>query len=98
MPANHKFIVFGFLMTSALSGCGVVEVAESPESWGASGGSYGAKQWLETEASGVYPSSDSVAMYCVSIGESGQKKFDWTYEQLIRSTDACTSAFVEGLS
>lgn len=97
MPANPKFLALTFILTCSLSGCGVVEVAESPESWGASGGSYGAEQWLQTEASGVYPSSDSVAMYCVSIGESGQKKFNWTYEQLVRSTDACTEAFVEGL-
>jgi uncharacterized protein YceK len=98
MPANPKFIVLGFLITSALSGCGVIEVAESPESWGTAGGSYGAKQWLETETSGLYPSSDSVAVYCVSIAETGQKKFNWTLQQVIESTDACSEAFVQGLS
>lgn len=98
MPANRKVIVLGFLITSVLSGCGVVEVAESPESWGAAGGSYGAKQWRETETSGLYPSSDSVAAYCVSIAETGQKKFNWTIQQVVKSTDSCAEAFVKGLS
>ena len=97
MPANPKFLVFGFLITCTLSGCGVVEVAESPESWGAAGGSYGAKNWLETNP-GSWPTSDSVAAYCVSIAETGQKKFIWTVQQVFESTDACSEAFVEGLS
>ena len=97
MPASPKFFVFGFLITCALSGCGVVEVAESPESWGAAGGSYGAKNWLETNP-GSWPTSDSVAAYCVSIAETGQKKFNWTVQQVFESTDACSEAFVEGLS
>jgi uncharacterized protein YceK len=98
MRAHPKHLILGFLITCTLSGCGVVEVAESPESWGSAGGKYGATQWLETEAKGTYPSSDSVAVYCVSIGESGQKKFNWTYEQLTKSTEACTESFVEGLT
>ena len=97
MPANPKFLVFGFLITCTLSGCGVVEVAESPESWGAAGGSYGAKNWLETNP-GSWPTSDSVAAYCVSIAETGQKKFNWTVQQVFESTDACSEAVVEGLS
>lgn len=97
MRANHKFIILGFLIIGTLCSCGIIKVSESPESWGTSGGSYGAKQWTETNADGDYPTSDSVAMYCVSIGETGQKKFNWTYEQLVKSTDACTDAFVEGL-
>jgi hypothetical protein len=97
MPANLKLLVFGFLITCTLSGCGVVEVAESPESWGSAGGSYGAENWRETNP-GSWPTSDSVAAYCVSIGESGQKKFNWTIQQVIESTDACSKAFVEGLS
>jgi uncharacterized protein YceK len=97
MPANPKFLVFGFLITFTLSGCGVVTVAESPESWGADGGSYGAKNWLETNPDS-WPSSDSVAAYCVSIAETGQKKFNWTLQQVYESTDACSEAFVEGLS
>jgi hypothetical protein len=36
-------------------------------------------------------------MYCVSISESGQKDFNWTFQQQIQSTDACTEAFVDGL-
>ena len=96
MPVNPKFLVFGLLITCALSGCGVVEIAESPESWGAAGGSYGAKSWLETNP-GSWPTSDSVAMYCVSITETGQKKFNWTVQQVFESTDACSEAFVDGL-
>jgi len=98
MPANRKFLFIGFILTCALSGCGVVEVAESPESWGASGGSYGAEEWMKTETSGAYPSSDSLAAYCVSIAETGQKKYNWTIQQVFESTDACNKAFVEGLS
>ena len=97
MPANRKFLFVGLILTCTLSGCGVVQVAESPESWGASGGSYGAKQWLETNTSGIYPSSDSVAVYCVRIAETGQKKFNWTMQQVFKSTDACAEAFVQGL-
>jgi hypothetical protein len=97
MPANLKVLFFGFILMFSLSACGVVEVAESPESWGNAGGSYGAENWRETNP-GSWPTSDSVAAYCVSIGESGQKKFNWTIQQVIESTDACSKAFVEGLS
>lgn len=97
MLANPKFLFFGLLVTYTLSGCGVIEIAETPKSWGANGGSYGAKQWIERQGSGVYPSSDSVALYCVSVGETGQKKFNWTFEQQRKSTDACAEAFLDGL-
>jgi uncharacterized protein YceK len=98
MPVNPKYLFVGLILACTLSGCGVVQVAESPESWGAAGGSYGAEEWTKTEPNGVYPSSDSVATYCVSIAESGQKKFNWTIQQVFESTDACSKAFVEGLS
>ena len=97
MRALHKKFVFGFLITCTLSGCGVVEVAESPKSWGAAGGSYGAEKWIENNPSGGFPSSDSVAAYCVSIAESGQKEFNWTIQQIFESTEACSEAFVQGL-
>ena len=97
MRANPKLIVLGSLMIFALSACGSVEMAESPESWGAAGGSYGAKNWLDSNP-GSWPTSDSVAAYCVSIAETGQEKFNWTIQQVFASTDACSKAFVEGLS
>jgi len=97
MPANRKLLVFVLLITFTLSSCGVIEVAESPESWGTAGGSYGAKNWLETNP-GSWPTSDSVAAYCVSVAETGQKKFNWTMQQVFKSTDACAEAFVDGLS
>ena len=73
-----------------------VAVSETPESWGASGGKYGAEKWVE-EGNESWPTSDSVALFCVSISEEGQKKFNWTFQQQIESSDACSRAFVDGL-
>ena len=97
MPANLKVLLFGFILTCTLSGCGAIEKVNTPESWGASGGSYGAKQWIETHGKGVWPSTDSASIYCVTIAEEGQKKFSWTFEQALKSADACVKAFVDGL-
>lgn len=96
MPANLKFLLFGLMLTSTLTGCGFVAVSETPESWGASGGKYGAEKWVE-EGNESWPTSDSVALFCVSISEEGQKKFNWTFQQQLESSDACSRAFVDGL-
>jgi hypothetical protein len=97
MPVNLRNLLMGSILVFTLTGCGVIEVAETPESWGARAGSYGAEEWVKKEGKGIFPTSDSVAMYCVSISESGQKDFNWTFQQQIQSTDACTEAFVDGL-
>ena len=97
MPVNPKFLVFGLILAIALSGCGFVAVSETPESWGASGGNYGAKRWIEDESKNGWPSSEGVALFCVNIAEEGQKEFNWTFQQQLDSTDACTKAFVDGL-
>jgi hypothetical protein len=97
MPVNHKVLGFGIILSCTLSGCGAIEFVETPESWGASGGSYGAKQFIETNGKGNWPTTESAALYCADISEAGQKKFNWTYEQVLKAADACTEAFVEGL-
>ena len=96
MRVSHKLISLLLVISPLLSGCGVVELVETPKSWGARAGEYGAEQWAKEGKSG-YPSSDAVAAYCVSIGESGQKEFDWTLNQMYEATMACTDAFVSGL-
>ena len=97
MPVNLRNLLFGSILLFTLAGCGVIEIAETPESWGTRAGSYGAEEWVKNEGKGIFPTSDSVAMYCVSVSESGQKDFNWTFQQLVQSTDACAEAFVDGL-
>ena len=97
MLVNLKKIILVFVLIGTLSGCGVIEVVETPESWGARGGRYGAEEWIKNNGRDQFPSSDSAALYCVSIVESGRDKFNWNFQQTIESTNACTEAFVEGL-
>jgi uncharacterized protein YceK len=68
MPVNPKSLLFGLILTCTLSGCGLVS-SETPESWGASGGSYGAEQWVEVEKNKNWPSAESVALFCVTVAE-----------------------------
>jgi hypothetical protein len=96
MLVSLRKILSGVFLMVALSGCGIV-FEESPVSWGSTSGTDGAKLWIEKEGSSVYPSSDGVAAFCVSMSEEGQKKFNWTVEEVFASTDACAEAFVEGL-
>jgi hypothetical protein len=96
MRVNPKQILIPVLFVFTLSGCGIV-FSESPESWGSKSGSDGAKLWIEKQGSSVYPSSEGVASFCVTMGEEGQKRYDWTFEEQFASTEACTSAFVDGL-
>ena len=96
MPVSLRKILSGVFLIVALSGCGIV-FEESPESWGTRSGTDGAKMWIEKEGSSDFPSSESLAAFCVSMGEAGQKEFNWTYEEQWASTEACTEAFVEGL-
>jgi hypothetical protein len=99
MRVNLKITSFILLFALPLAGCGTELVREeSPESWGANAGRYGAEQWIEQNDKSSWPSTDSVAAYCVSIAESGQKEFSWTIEEIYQSTDSCTKAFVDGLS
>lgn len=81
-----------------LTGCGAVELVVTPESWGSGAGRYGAEEWTKRNGSGNYPTAEGIAMYCVTISEDGLKKHNWTFEQQLRSTEACNKAFVEGLS
>jgi hypothetical protein len=96
MLVSRKLAAPLLAFSALTSGCGVVEFVETPESWGTRAGEYGAEQWMKEGESG-YPSSNAVAAYCVSIGESGQKEFNWTVKQTYESTMACTDAFVRGL-
>jgi hypothetical protein len=96
MLANPKQIFIGVFLTLTLSGCGI-EFSESPESWGSKSGAGGAKAWIEKEGASVYPNVDGVAAYCASMAEEGQKKFNWTVEQVFASSDACAEAFVAEL-
>jgi hypothetical protein len=99
MRANLKITSFILLITLPLAGCGTVLVREeSPESWGDTAGRYGAEQWIEQNGKSSWPSTDSVAAYCVTTSESGQKEFSWTIEELFQATDSCSKAFVDGLA
>ena len=96
MPANPKQILGGVFLLCTLSGCGI-QISESPKSWGSKSGTDGAKLWVEKQGTSVYPSSDAVAAFCVSMSDEGQKKYNWTIDEQVASTDACAAAFVEGL-
>lgn len=99
MRVSLKIMSSIFLLAIPLAGCGTVVTREdSPESWGAEAGRYGAEQWIEKNGKNSWPSTDSVAAYCVSITESGQKEFSWTLEEIFQSTDSCSKAFVDGLT
>jgi uncharacterized protein YceK len=94
---NIKILGLALIFSSTLGGCGTVVFKETPESWGTDAGIFGAKQWIQENGKSSWPSTDGVAAYCVNIGESGQKEYNWTIEQLIESTDACSKAFVDEL-
>ena len=97
MPVNLNKFFSGLILLCILTGCGVIEIAKTPKSLGEEAGRYGAEEWVKREGKGIWPSSDSVAVYCVSISEAGQKEYNWTLQQQIQSTDACTTAFVDSL-
>jgi len=97
MRVNLRRLLFGLFLVSTLTGCGVIEFVETPEAWGKRAGSYGAEEWVKNEGKGILPTSESVALYCTTISESGQKDLSWTFEQQIESTQACVRAFVDGL-
>jgi len=96
MLANPKRMFIGILLSATLSGCGI-EFSESPESWGSKSGRDGAKLWIEKEGTSVYPSAEGAAGFCASMAEEGQKKFNWTIEEVLASSDACAEAFVAEL-
>jgi hypothetical protein len=98
MVVNLKLLAQVPLAVLILTGCGVISVAETPAGWGSGAGKTGAEMWNEQNGGSGYPSAEGVAAYCVSIAEDGQKRFDWNYTQALAATDACTEAFVEGLS
>ena len=98
MHVDHKRSVIIFVMSSfLLASCSLVPVSESPESWGTAGGKYGAQEWKKSHPND-FPTTESAALFCVSIAEEGSKKFEWTYAQQIDSSDACVKSFVSGLS
>ena len=99
MPVSHKFSLVVLPLLIFLTSCGAVQIVdESPESWGKSAGEYASSEWVSKNGRGNLPTSDSTAMYCITISDDGQKKYDWTYEQHLSSVDACIEAFVKGLS
>jgi hypothetical protein len=99
MPVNHKILLAMLPLLICLTGCGAVQIInESPESWGKSAGEYASLEWVSNNGRGNLPTSDSTAMYCITISDEGQKEYDWTYEQHLSSVDACIEAFVKGLS
>lgn len=99
MPVSHKFSLVVLPLIIFLTSCGSVQIVdESPESWGKSAGEYASSEWVSKNGIGNLPTSDSTAMYCITISDDGQKKYDWTYEQHLSSVDACIEAFVKGLS
>ena len=99
MPVSHKFSLVVLPLLIFLTSCGAVQIVdESPESWGKSAGEYASAEWVSKSGRGNLPTSDSTAMYCITISDDGQKKYDWTYEQHLSSVDACIEAFVKGLS
>ena len=99
MPVSHKFSLVVLPLLICLTSCGAVQIVdESPESWGKSAGEYASSEWVSKSGRGNLPTSDSTAMYCITISDEGQKEYDWTYEQHLSSVDACIEAFVKGLS
>lgn len=103
MPASHSYfkslVLAATLLISAfgLAGCALVSSTSTPQGWGTAAGSYGSAEWMKLHP-GEYPTSESIAMYCVSIAEDGQKKYDWTIANQMKSSDSCVSSFVKGLS
>lgn len=99
MPVNRRILLVILPLLICLTSCGAVQIVdESPESWGKKAGEYGSSEWVSKNGRGNFPTSDSTAIYCVTISDDGQKKYDWTYEQHLSSVDACIKAFVKGLS
>jgi len=98
MPVNHKISLAVVPLLICLTGCSAVQLVESPESWGKSAGEYGASEWVKNNGSGNWPTSDSVAIYCITISDDGQKEYGWDFQQHTASVEACTRAFVDGLS
>lgn len=98
MHVNHRISLALLSSVIFLTSCGEVQFVESPESWGRQGGEYGSSEWVKINGTSNYPSSDSVAAYCVIVGEDGEKKYGWSIQQAMASTDACVTAFVAGLS
>ncbi len=98
MAANPKQIMFITLILAMISGCTLISEVETPKSWGEAGGKAGAQMWIEEYGKSGYPSTESSAAYCVDISEDGMKRFDWSFEQAMESTEACVKSFVDGLS
>lgn len=99
MPVNSRILLVVLPLLFCLTSCGAVQIVnESPESWGKSAGEYAASEWVSNHGRGNLPTVDSTSIYCISISDEGQKKYDWTYEQHLSSVDACIDAFVKGLS
>ena len=98
MLASHKAILIVGPLLVSLSGCSAVLVSETPESWGKGAGEYAASEWIKNNGSGNWPTTDSTAIYCITISDDGQKKYGWDFQQHLASVDACTKAFVNGLS
>jgi hypothetical protein len=98
MLVDHR-IKFISLISSIffLTSCGAISIVDSPRSWGIKAGEYGSSEW-KTNNQSNYPSSESIAMYCVAIAEDGLAKLNWTFAQQMESTEACVQSFVDGLS
>lgn len=98
MAVSLKQNFFILLVLVPLAGCSLIPSGESPSSWGEGAGKAGSKMWVDKYGDSGYPSSESVATFCVDISEEGMQKFGWNYEQALESSDACSKSFVDGLS
>ena len=99
MRVNHKILLAVLPLLICLTSCGAVQIVdESPESWGTSAGEYASSEWVSNNGRGNLPTVDSTSIYCITISDEGQKKYEWSYEEHLSSVDACIEAFVKGLS
>lgn len=98
MLANHKVSAVVSLLLILLTGCGAVELNESPESWGKRAGDSASSDWVSKNGKGNLPTVSSTSIYCITISDDGQTKYGWSYEEHLSSVDACLEAFVKGLS
>ena len=95
-----KFLALSILvitLPATLTSCTIASSISTPRGWGTEAGKYGSSEWVKGHP-GEYPTSESIATYCVSVAEQGQRKYNWTISAQMTSSDSCVSAFVKGLS
>jgi len=95
VPKKRTLLIL--LSTVFLSSCSIIPVSETPQSWGEKAGKFAAADWKKNHP-GEWPTTNSVALYCVNIAGKEISKFDWDYSQQIVASDSCISSFVNGIS